>query len=121
LIIDNELAGMIREIVGGLRLDDESMAWEDLLNLPKAGHFLQTDHTVRHCRDFFRSQIFVRQSREVWEQKGKKELLTKAMEAYRMLKEEGKPEEFDRDTANGMNRIVEDADRILVAKGNSKR
>lgn len=121
LIIDNELAGMIREIVGGLIVDDESMAWEDLLNLPKAGHFLQTDHTVRHCRDFLRSQIFVRQSREVWEQKGKKELLTKTMEAYEMLKERGKPEEFDKETANEINRTVERADRNLIAKGYSKR
>ena len=43
------------------------------------------------------------------------------MEAYQVLKEKGSPKEFDRDTANAMNRIVEDADRILVAKGYSKR
>ena len=121
LVIDNNLAGMIRGIVGGLTIDDESMAWEDLLNPPKAGYFLQTDHTVRHCRDFFRSRISVRESREVWEQKGKKELLTKALETYEMLIEKGEPKEFDKDTANAINGIVETADRNLIKKAYSRR
>ncbi len=120
LMIDHELAGMVREIVGELKLDDETMAWEDLLGLPQGGHFLQTNHTLRHCRDFFRPQLFIRQSREVWEQQGRKELSTRTREAYEGLKERGKPKEFNKDTANEINGIVETADRNLIKKGYSR-
>jgi trimethylamine--corrinoid protein Co-methyltransferase len=110
LVIDNEIAGMIRRIVSGLVIDDETMAWKDLLGTSTTGHFLESDHTLRHCRDAFRPKTFTRQTREIWEKQGKKDLKARATEAYHSLREKEKSRAMADDVKKEMDRIVEAAD-----------
>lgn len=114
LIIDNEVAGMIRRIVSGLTFDDDTMAWDDLLTASACGHFLETDHTLRHCRDAFRPCTFIRQSREIWAKQGGKDLLARATETYySMINEKGGARDLREDITKEMDRIVEAADWYL--------
>jgi trimethylamine--corrinoid protein Co-methyltransferase len=111
LIIDNEIAGMVRRIISGFRIDNETMAWEDLLTKSDTGHFLETDHTLRHCRDAFRPRIFTRLTREIWTKQGKKDLITRGVDVYHSICEKARPKDLAEDVRKEMDKIVEAADR----------
>jgi trimethylamine--corrinoid protein Co-methyltransferase len=110
LVIDNEVAGMIRRMISGLTIDEETMAWDDLRSASSSGHFLETDHTLRHCRDAFNPQIFVRQSRQMWTKQGEKDFMARAAEHYRLLSGKGQPRDLPAEMMREMDRIVESAD-----------
>jgi trimethylamine:corrinoid methyltransferase-like protein len=113
LVIDNEIAGMIRGIVSHANVDEETIAWNDLINTSSVGHFLETEHTLRHCREAFRPRTFYRQTREIWAKQGNKDLLARTMDVYRALREKARKRELAENTTREMDLIVETADSLL--------
>lgn len=70
-IIDCELLGMYHVWANGLGLTDEDFAFDAFLEVPPGGHFLGTQHTMRHFRTaFYRSDLFDYNSAEQWELDG---------------------------------------------------
>jgi len=115
LVLDNELAAMVRRIVSGMTVNDDTLAWEDLLNIsPPGGHFLESEHTLLHCRDAFRPLSFTRISRETWFKQGQKDLIARATDVYKKLKEKVEPYESSDVIIREMASIVETADRQLI-------
>jgi len=70
----NETIGLVKKLIGGVRMSDEEFALDVIDRVGPAGHFLSDPHTVRHCRDNWKPQIFDRKSREQWEGDGEKSL-----------------------------------------------
>lgn len=50
LLYCNELAGWLRRIWRGIRVDDETLALEVTRTVGHGGHYLAEEHTARHCR-----------------------------------------------------------------------
>jgi len=70
----NETIGLVKKLIGGVRINDEEIALDVIDRVGPAGHFLSDPHTVRHCRENWRPQIFDRKNREQWEEEGKQTL-----------------------------------------------
>jgi trimethylamine:corrinoid methyltransferase-like protein len=117
LCIDAEIAAMIRGLTAGFAVDDETMAWDDLLAVAPGGHFLTTQHTLRHCREGFLPTLFTRLARDTWEAKGTGDLTARARERCRALLSEPPPEAVPEDTRREMAAIVAAADRRLAGAG----
>lgn len=77
-VIDNELGAMARNYLRTAAIDDESLAWDDLLKLDPGGNFLATEHTLRHCRTGFAPAAFTRQARDAYEAAGRRDLAAQA-------------------------------------------
>jgi trimethylamine---corrinoid protein Co-methyltransferase len=117
LIIDDEIAailGRLRQLRGGLSLEEEATAWEDILAVPPGGHFLETGHTLRHCREALQPRLFVRQSRDAWAAEGETTLIDRARDRFRQLIAAAGRPEVDSGTVQAMESIVTEADRALV-------
>jgi trimethylamine--corrinoid protein Co-methyltransferase len=114
LAIDNEVFGMVRRIIEKMKFDDETMAWEDLMNLEPGGEFLTSDHTLRHCRDGLPPNNFTRFSRDIWEQNGKLDLIARATECYKNLIKDAGPIALPDDVVREMNGVVKAADDYLI-------
>ena len=78
------------------------------------GHFLERAHTLRHCREALRPELFVSQPSEVWSSEGSKDLYTRAAEKYEELKKKFQPQPLAEDVQRELNRIVKQADERLV-------
>jgi len=70
-VIDNEIIGMAKRAAQGIRVDDETLALQEIMEAGPGGNFLTNPHTVR----FFRQELFFpglsdRSIREVWEKGG---------------------------------------------------
>ena len=63
-VIDNEIIGMARKYLSGFRVDDSSLALEEIRRVGIAGEFLSSDHTLAHFRGaFFEPKILIRAQR----------------------------------------------------------
>ena len=114
LAIDNEVFGMVRRIITEMTFDDETMAWDDLMNVKPGGEFLTSDHTYRHCRDGLPPINFIRSTRESWEQKGQGDLVARATEFCRNLLEKARPITLPEDVIKEMDSVVRAADERLI-------
>ena len=117
LVVDDEIVAVLRrlrELQIGLTLEDQSMAWEDILAVSPGGHFLETEHTLRHCREAFRPELFSQQSRDAWESEGGKTLIDRARDRYRELLAASKLLDIPGARLEEMDRIVAEAVRALA-------
>lgn len=117
LIVDEEIAAAlrrVRQLQGELTLGEKSTAWEDILTVSPGGHFLETEHTLRHCREAFQPGLFVRQSRDAWSSGGGSTLIDRARNRCRELLAGAGQEEIPAGQIDELKRIVAAADRALA-------
>jgi len=114
LIIDNTIAAMIKRIISGFLVNDDTLAEKEIFDTLPGGHFLELDHTLRHCRDALRPELFVSVAREIWSMEGAKDLFNRALDKYKELKMELKPQALPREVQSALDEIVESADKHLV-------
>ena len=111
LLIDDEMAGMILHVVGGFRVDDETLAVEDIAAVGPFGDFLSLDATMKHMRGQSQPRYLDRRVREDWESRGGSDLYERARSAALEIVESHRPEPLDPDAAKRIRAIVEAADR----------
>ena len=113
LVIDNELVGMVRQLISGLEIDDETVAWDELMAAEPGSHFLTTRHTLRHCRDGYDPEIFSRLPRGAWQDQGSPDLVARATETCRGILARERPAPLSDEAYGEMAAIVAAADRHL--------
>jgi trimethylamine--corrinoid protein Co-methyltransferase len=111
LVMDDEIARMIKHIVGGIRVDDESLAVDDIAAVGAFGDFLSLDATLRHMRELSQPEVLDRRVREDWENRGATDLATRTRARALELVESHQPLPIDPDVAEQVRRIIEAADR----------
>jgi trimethylamine--corrinoid protein Co-methyltransferase len=117
LIVDDEIVAALqrlRQLQGELNIEEKSTAWEDILAVSPGGHFLETEHTLRYCREAFQPKLFVRQSRDAWTSDGGSTLIERARDRSRELLAGARGPEITAGRIDEMERIVAEADRALV-------
>ena len=80
-VLDNELGAMMRRFVRKPALDAESLNWEEMMHIRAGGHFLDSAHTIRTCRDQLAPGVFLRQGRDDYEKAGRRTAFDAAREA----------------------------------------
>ena len=106
---------MIKRVAGGIRVDDEALAVDDIHSVGPFGDFLSLDSTYRHMRDLSQPEILDRRTREDWQERGSKDLYTEAVSKARDIVEEHRPEPLPDDVAARIRAIVEETDRVAGA------
>jgi trimethylamine:corrinoid methyltransferase-like protein len=114
LIIDNTITSLLKRILSGVTVDEETLAWEDLLDIAPGASFIDRDHTLRHCRDPLRPELFDRRSLEMWKAGGSKSLYSRALDKYREIKKALKPLALPDSLKKEMDHIVKRADQNLA-------
>ena len=111
-VMDNEIARMIKHVVGGIRVDDESLAVDDIAAVGAFGDFLSLDATMRHMRELSQPEVLDRRVREDWEARGSHGPVHAAAATRRATSSrEYQPEPLPDDVAARIRAIVEETDR----------
>ncbi len=88
LVIDDEIIGMVMRAVEGIRVDDDTLALDELMNVGPGGHFVSSRHTRRHMRtEQFTPKLSDRDGREAWQATGAKDTRQRAAEKARSILE----------------------------------
>ena len=114
IIADNEIAAVLKRLYKGTELGADTMVWEDILSIAPGGHFLETEHTLKHCREAFEPRLFRHQSRDIWENQGEKDMQRRARDLYEELTGKVEQPEIPENRRVEMERIVRKADRTLA-------
>jgi trimethylamine--corrinoid protein Co-methyltransferase len=111
LVMDNEIARMIKFAVGGIAVTDETMAIDDIARVGAFGDFLSLDATLKHMRELSQPEVLDRRVREDWESRGATDLATRSRARALELLESQQPMPIDPDVAEQVQRIIGAADR----------
>ncbi len=85
-VIDNEILGMVMRAVEGIKVDDDTLAFDLIKQVRPGGNFV----TARHTRHFMRSEHYQpslsdRDNREEWEATGSKTTWRRAAERVKEI------------------------------------
>jgi len=85
-VIDNEILGMVMRAVEGIRVDDDTLAFDLIKQVGPGGNFVATKHTRHFMRsEHYQPLLSDRNSREEWEARGRKATYQRASEIVEQI------------------------------------
>ena len=93
LVLDADRLGVYQKMLGGIDTGPEGLAKDAYLEVEPAGHFLGSQHTMRHYETaFYEAELSDSQSFEQWSDEGANDALQRANKRWKsMLKDYEKP------------------------------
>jgi trimethylamine--corrinoid protein Co-methyltransferase len=113
LVMDNEFARMIKHAVGGIPVNDETLAVDVIKEIGPFKDFLSHETTYRYMRSQSQPRLIDRRMREDWERDGGTDIYTRAVEEAKYILENHKPEPLPEAVRAELRSIVEDAEKKL--------
>ena len=102
-VIDNEIIGMIQRILSGIKVNEDTTAFDVIEQVGPGGNFVTEEHTIDHMMDeFFYPNLGVRCNFDIWEEKGRPDMLSRAKDLVREILEAGKEGLLDHDVISGV-------------------
>jgi len=116
LVLDNEIAAMIKHVVGGIPVNDDTLLVDDIARVGSFGDFLSLPSTYAHMREQSQPRIMDRRVREEWQADGAPDAHTRALAQARGILEGHRPEPLPDEAVREIEAIVTKADDELVGK-----
>ena len=111
LIIDNEIARMIKEVVGGIKVDRDTLALEVIQSVGAAGEFISHEHTFSQFKNVAsNNKMIFRGTRDAWQNAGSKDLTERAYEEALEILNSFKIKPLPKDVVSKMRSIVNEAE-----------
>jgi trimethylamine--corrinoid protein Co-methyltransferase len=70
LVMGNEIISMVKRLIAGVEVTQETLALDAIHNVGPGGHFLELDHTFAHYREFWGSPLIDRKRFADWQDAG---------------------------------------------------
>jgi trimethylamine--corrinoid protein Co-methyltransferase len=113
LVMDNEFAKMIKFLLRGIPVNDETLAVDIMREVGIGKDFLSHNHTYDHMRSQSEPKLISRGMREDWVAAGSTDLYQRAQEQARHILETHKPDPLSDDVLATLRSIVEEAEAEL--------
>ena len=110
LVLDNEIARMIKHAIGGIPVNDDTLLVEDIIAVGSFGDFLSLPSTYAHMREQSQPRVIDRRVREEWAADGSADARARALTQAREILEGHRPLPLPDDAQAEIRRIVETAD-----------
>ena len=111
LVIDDEIAAMVKRIVGGISVEGELMGVDLIKKVGIGNNFLAERHTLDHLKaEQIQATIIDRRMRGAWEKEGSPSLIQTANQRAAQLLRSHEPKPLSQDLVNELKRIVKSAE-----------
>jgi len=111
LVIDDEIAAMVKRIISGVSVEDELMGVDLIKKVGIGNDFLAERHSLKYLEtEQVKATIIDRRMRGAWEKRGSKSLIQSANEKAAALLETHKPTPLPEDLVQELKRIVKSAE-----------
>lgn len=118
LVLDDDLIGMVRRLMRGIEVTDETLGMDAIMRVGPGGNYLIDDHTMKFFKtEYFTPQATNRWVRNVWKSKGSRDANELARERARKILAEHEAEPLDPKLLAELDKIVAAADKA-AAEGN---
>ena len=117
LVMGNEIIGMTRRFVEGLRVDADTLARDVIDAVGPGGNFLAQRHTVDHVRkELWQARLMNRQPIDAWQQAGEPVMEDRVREEVRRIAETHQPEPLDGAVMDELARLKRDGEKEILAR-----
>ncbi|MEW5872038.1 MAG: trimethylamine methyltransferase family protein [Chloroflexota bacterium] len=70
IVLTDEMVAMTHNLVKGIEVNDASLLVEEIDRVGPGGHYLSSDATLQHFREFWNPGLLDRKRRQIWLKKG---------------------------------------------------
>jgi trimethylamine--corrinoid protein Co-methyltransferase len=109
IVLTDELISMVDGLINGIEVSDETLMLDELDEVGPGGHFLNTEATMAHFRDFWYPDLLSREIRETWQERGGTRLGERLAEKVQTITEEHRPQPLAAEKQEKVERILEQA------------
>ena len=113
MVMDNEFARMIKYLVQGIPVNDETLAVDVIKEIGVGKDFLSHASTYKHMRTQSQPKLIDRRMREDWQAAGGTDIYQRALEEAKYILENHKPDPLPDTVLSAMRSIVEEAEAEL--------
>ena len=113
MVMDNEFARMIKYLVQGIPVNDETLAVDVIKEIGVGKDFLSHASTYKHMRTQSQPKLIDRRMREDWQAAGGTDIYQRALEEARYILENHKPDPLPDTVLSAIRSIVEEAEAEL--------
>lgn len=107
LVMDADRLGSYQKLLGGLEVDDNSLARDAYEEVDAGGHFLGSSHTMRNYKTaFYEPALSDSENVESWEEKGSTDMRTRAYERWNTLLNQYEPPPIDEATDDALQAFI---------------
>lgn len=117
MVMDDEIIGMVKRILEGVKVDDEHLALDVINEIGPGGHYLAHDHTMAHFREFWAPTLINRFRYDGWKAEGSKSMAQRVKEKTQEIINNHQPEAKPEHVLKGIQAIV---DRAEAREGNKR-
>jgi len=111
-VLDNDMIGMVRRIMGGICITDETLAVDIINEVGPGGNYLTQEHTRKFIRkEHYFPAIFDRKNYERWVQSDFKDIREAARDRARKILEEHQPEPMDKNIEKDLQKIIKQIEK----------
>lgn len=110
MLMDNEMVKMVKKVVRGISVNDETLAVDVIKEVGTAGNFISQDHTFTHMRTQSHSKLIDRRMRENWLSDGGIDFTERAYAEAISILENYKPEPLAEEVAAELRAIVQETE-----------
>ena len=113
LVIDDELTGMLRRFLEGIRVSSETIATDVIAQVGPGGDFLCQPHTLKYLRgrEHWQPSLSNRKRYESWQREGGLSLVERAREKVNEILEGPQPPALDEKVKKKLTSIIEEFER----------
>ncbi len=112
LVMDNEFAGMIKHLVQGIPVNDETLAVDVIHEVGAFGDFISHEHTRKHMKTMqSQPKLIDRRRRDFWQQLGGTDLNHRAREEAKHILKTHKPDPLPPGVLSTIRSIVHEAEQ----------
>ncbi len=114
LVMDNEIAGMVKHAVQGIPVNDETLAVDVIHEVGPFGDFISHEHTRKHMRTLqSQPKLIDRRRRDFWQQLGGTDLAERSREEAKYILKTHQPDPLPQGVATALRSIVQNAEEEL--------
>jgi trimethylamine--corrinoid protein Co-methyltransferase len=122
LVVSNELHSVIRSVVEGFEVTDETLGADAIARVGIGGNYLTDDHTMKYLRARRHDSPFMKaKTGDSWASSGSKHWFELARERARAILKEHRPTPLDEQVAARLREVIQDAERAFGVKSSDGR
>lgn len=114
LTICDELVAQLKRVMGGIRVDQDTLAVEVIEKVGYGENFLMEEHTIRFLQEeYLASELFDKNFYKNWKEKGGKKLEERAKEKVIKILKDHEVEPLEKDVKKEIEKIIRETERKL--------
>jgi trimethylamine--corrinoid protein Co-methyltransferase len=111
LVLSNEAISMVKRIMRGISVNQETLALRVISRVGPGGHFLDDDHTISHFKkEIWIPELLDRNNREDWDKAGCKSLGDRTRQTVQQILETHQPQPLEEKMVRELKAITARAD-----------